>query len=147
MAIRRKISPKSEAVATHSFVNEKPNHLVQPLQPAQCNILAEVRNEVEKFGQNIQSQITSSYESVKKYLGFMDFIAKPAYDKLVKFYSAASENLVKLEELAIQPGADEELRNTLVAITNYLKKRTILFPGHLVEYWDRQTGLILFMLS
>ncbi|MBW3466653.1 hypothetical protein [Arthrospiribacter ruber] len=107
---------------------------------AQVSTLTDVVYEIEKFHLTVNTHIASSYESVKKYLGFMDFIARPAYNQLVKFYSAAAENLKKLEELAFLPGADEDIRNTLIAITNYLKKEKSLIPrtfGGILSQTDR----------
>ncbi|PRY90965.1 hypothetical protein [Mongoliibacter ruber] len=138
MAIRRKI-PQEAAVLHPHFTDNGQAAEPKGIMP-ECNVLREVRREIGKFEDTIHSQTASSYGSVKKYLGFMDFIAKPAYDKLVKFYSSAAENLVKLEELALMPGADEELRNTLVAITNYLKKENSSIPrtfGGILGQTDR----------
>lgn len=133
MAIRRKVS------ADHIPVSPQQSATPEPKDFA-CEALLEVMVEVEKFDRIIKNLVSSSYDSVKKYLGFMDFIAKPAYDRLVTFYVAASENLKRLEEISLEPGADEEIRNTLMAIANYLKKENSLIPrsyGGIISQTDR----------
>jgi hypothetical protein len=138
MAIRRR--DLSNSNPSINIEEQKGKNYVPEVQVENCNILSEIRKEIVDFENSIKTQINSSYESVKKYLGFMDFIAKPAYDNLVKFYTTAVANLIRLEELAKVPGADTELRKTLIAITNYLKKKNALIPrtyGGILSQTDR----------
>jgi hypothetical protein len=97
-------------------------------EPLEMLKRSEVLEEISKLESTINEQVSASYESVKKYIGFIDFIAKPAYDQLVKFYTSAVENLKKLEELARDSEVNPEIFKTLQSICYYLKKEKSLIP-------------------